>query len=288
MSQELEKLKSIGAQKIHELTHISREHVQAVLHETFDGLNKVQFLGFISILEREYKLNLSDLKAKGLAHFKDNKNKYVGINSKVFTTKKKKYSRLSYAFFALIILILLSYFELIPTMGGTTQVSEQVSNEVIENAQKNIETTTSEAMDSNDSNISVMTTTDANSSDENDTVVVAPSEAPKIEMTKVEIPAPKAAEVVSSFKIMPKAKVWMGYIDIKENKKYQKMFDGEVSLDPKKDWLLLLGHGNLDIDINGKVEQFRTSQNIRFKYINRQLTKITISEFKEMNKDSQW
>ena len=87
---------------------------------------------------------------------------------------------------------------------------------------------------------------------------------------------------------MPKTKVWMGYIDIKENKKYQKLFEGEFSVNPEKDWLLLFGHGYLDIDVNGKVEEFRTAQNLRFKYVDGQLTKITISEFKKINKDSQW
>lgn len=47
-----EKLGTIGAQKINEKTHISKYHVQALLHNNFDDMTKIQFLGFVSILER--------------------------------------------------------------------------------------------------------------------------------------------------------------------------------------------------------------------------------------------
>ena len=66
MSSGLEKLRSIGAQKIHEQTHIARQHAQALLHESFDDMSRIHFLGFISILEREYSVDLSDLKAKAV------------------------------------------------------------------------------------------------------------------------------------------------------------------------------------------------------------------------------
>jgi hypothetical protein len=89
MSDGLNKLKSIGAQKIHEKTHIARHHVQAVIHETFDDMTKIQLLGFISILEREYSVDLSDLKIKVQDFFS------VTIaedeqNAKVFVSPKKE------------------------------------------------------------------------------------------------------------------------------------------------------------------------------------------------------
>lgn len=85
MSKDLKKLKSLGAQKIHEDTHIALRYVQSVIYESFEGLTKVQFLGFISILEREYQLDLSLLKIKGLEYFEDD-----ASHGKVFVVPEKK------------------------------------------------------------------------------------------------------------------------------------------------------------------------------------------------------
>ena len=292
MSDGLEQLRNIGAQKIHEKTHISREHVQAVLHETFDGLNKIQFLGFISILEREYNVNLKDLKAKGLSHFDYIVEEPIHVNTKVFTQpRKKKYYTYLYLSLAILVFILFSYYDLFPSFGNDSQV-RHVDNKLIEDVKKNIEPTLNPLSDSNNSNEkkednndtqSSSVTLDITTSGVSDTSKISDS-SDKQEAT----PAPKSAEVVKSIKIMPRAKVWMGYIDIKADKKYQKTFSDEFDLDTSKNWLLLFGHGYLDIEVNGELEKFNTRQNLRFKYIDGELTKITIKEFKELNKDSQW
>ena len=66
MSEDFEKLKKIGVQRIHEATHISRIHAQAILNCSFEDMTKIQLNGFISILQREYSLDLSDLRDKSL------------------------------------------------------------------------------------------------------------------------------------------------------------------------------------------------------------------------------
>ena len=89
-----EKLKEIGSQKIHEDTHIPKEHTRGLVNASFINMNKIQFLGFISILEREYSINLDTLKAEGLEYFEDNTREYT-IAKKVFVppTKKKSYTK---------------------------------------------------------------------------------------------------------------------------------------------------------------------------------------------------
>ena len=72
MNKGLKKLKSIGSQKIHETTHISKAHVQAILDEKFDNLHSVQLAGFVSILEREYDIDLSELKNNAILYFNEN------------------------------------------------------------------------------------------------------------------------------------------------------------------------------------------------------------------------
>ena len=50
-------------------TRISVENLEAVVHRDWSRLKKVQAMGFISILEREYQVDLSDLKADCRAYF---------------------------------------------------------------------------------------------------------------------------------------------------------------------------------------------------------------------------
>ena len=54
----IETLREIGSQKISEQTHIAKKFVEDILNENFDSMNKIQFAGFISILEREYGVDL--------------------------------------------------------------------------------------------------------------------------------------------------------------------------------------------------------------------------------------
>lgn len=109
MSDGFDKLKEVGAQAIHEKTHITREHVQAILHDSFEGMNKVQFLGFISILERDYAVNLNDLKIRGLDYFLNITSKNQQ-NSSVFIETKSKAKNTPYIIMALLVLVITAFF----------------------------------------------------------------------------------------------------------------------------------------------------------------------------------
>ena len=139
MSEELDLLREIGAQKIYEDTHISLKHAQSVIHESFEGLTKVQFLGFISILEREYNQDLSMLKEKGLAYFKDEPVKDVSTTSVFIEPARAKSPTPIYIMIALFVFVLVAYF----TIGGDSAPPQtvKIDNSAIVSAQKNINPT---------------------------------------------------------------------------------------------------------------------------------------------------
>ena len=85
----LQRLKEIGAQKIYEDTHIPVEHIQAILHESFDGLSKIHFIGFISILQREYNIDLSELKNAGVAYYDEKNPLEETLKDGIFIAPKK-------------------------------------------------------------------------------------------------------------------------------------------------------------------------------------------------------
>ena len=138
MSEGFDKLKDIGAQKIHEATHISRAHVQAFLHECFDDMSKIQFLGFVSILEREYSVDLSELKSEALEHFDTKSDKEVNEDgTKVFVSKKKRNFTVVYIAVAVIIFIAFA-MSTIMSSNNTNSNIDPVDNSAIESARNNM------------------------------------------------------------------------------------------------------------------------------------------------------
>ena len=260
MSEHFDKLKSIGAQKIHENTHISRLHVEGILEEDFTKMTKIQLLGFISILEREYGLNLDILKNSAIKYFQNLEDEHADddVEVKVFLAPKRK-RNLTPIYLLVVAVIFISI--MFVSMSGSSSKEEvaPIDNRVIESAKSNIEPIIETPID------------------ENITV-------------KVEEVKPKVIEKeeITSFKIIPKVKVWLGYVDLNSHKKYQRTFKDEFDLDPSKDWILAFGHGHLKIEINGVIKKYKIKKNVRFSYIGGDLEEISLEEFKRLNKGSRW
>jgi hypothetical protein len=271
MNEGLERLKSIGAQKIYEETHIPINYVQAIIYESFDGFSRVQFIGFISILEREYGEDLSALKAHGLEYFDEYHSN--DSNKSVFVEKtKRKKINLFYILVAVIIFLSTAYYTINSYGKNINTEIKVIESNTTDSVEKNTET-----FDSNES------VNDTNSTINNQNNVKEKTVSESEELEKKNIDLSK-----STLKIVAKTKVWLGYIDINTNKKYQKTFSGEFELDPSKEWLLYFGHGYIDIVLNGKVQKFSSRNSVRFLYKNGEIKEISVDEFKKLNRGFKW
>jgi hypothetical protein len=257
MNEGLEKLKSIGTQKIYERTHIPTGHVQAILHESFDGLNKVQFIGFISILEREYGLNLNSVKLKGISHF-DDIEREEEEESIFIQTKPKANKNALYIIVGVIVflVVLFSFYN----NSKTLEKPVPTENEIIQKVKEKV----------------VEEVNETNTTEVNATVVVE-QETP-----------PKEEKIEKSFVIKTKRKLWIGYIELETNKKNQITFTKEFTLDPNKDWLITLGHGYVDFEVNGQEYNYKTEEGLKFLYKDGELKPISFSEFKRLNRGYAW
>ncbi len=265
MNEDFQKLKDIGAQKIHEATHISKQHVQSILNESFENMSKVQFLGFISILEREFDVRLDGLKERGKEYFGEVMPEQEEEEAKVFVTpaQKKNYTKL-YIVIAAVIFLFVAIFTL-------SNISSSSNDAIIESLDNNSMEMGKQALsiDTNESNLSL-----ANSSDEN--------------LSEVSEEEAEKKAVVKSFNVIPKVKLWMGYIDLSDYKRYQKLTSKEFSLDPDKEWLLSLGHGYVSFEIDGKLYEYNEKKNVKFLYKDGEIEKISTQEFKRLNRGNTW
>ncbi len=285
MSAGIEKLKNIGIQKIHEDTHISRAHIEAVFQENFEDMHGVQFNGFLSILEREYGVDLSDLRAKAKEHF-GYVAKYMKPeqSTQMFKTDNKK--RNLTLFYTVLGVVLFLLFAFISTKNGNEEIA------ATESLQQTLQNTPPQ---SQESKIVPLQEQNQTIADENLTVSENNSSVTEQNATQVE----KKKELIetvpqipktqnSLLKIMPKSKVWVGYIDLQTNEKFQTTSSDELLLDASKEWLLAFGHGNINIELNSVSHEFKTPKNMRFIYKNGVLKQIDVEEYKTYNGGKAW
>ena len=67
-----EDLQALGIEKIHEQTHISRDKLELVMGKAYEKIGRVQFMGYISILEREFGVELNNIKEEYKAFYNEN------------------------------------------------------------------------------------------------------------------------------------------------------------------------------------------------------------------------
>jgi len=301
MSEGLDRLKKLGAQKIYEDTHIPVNQVQAILYENYDGLTKVQFVGFISILEREYREDLTEIKARGIAYFDEQKlQDEAEYTERIYAEPEKNRAKmLLIVIFLLLIVLGATYFIL------TKSELEHSSEEFIESdateklgttQTTSIEAQEENSLPSNKENRTVVVDTNKTKTDvisqennlsksskeTNETSSVKNTTQESIQKSKEE------QKIVSSLVVLPKTKVWLGYIDVKSHKKYQKTVRKSFHLDPKKEWLLLFGHGYVTIAVDGVKHVFSQKEQLRLHYKDGVISKVTKAEFKRLNRGRAW
>lgn len=273
MSEGFEKLKLIGVQRIHQDTHITREYITAVLNSDFEALNKVQFLGFVSIFEREYNLDLADLKAEGLEHFQELPSEDKSQSGVFVVAKSNKKSTLPLVFIALIIMLTAAFFGLDFSSQKDSVEVQNVENEIILDVKKEIDAIANET----------------NTSDLNETITQDENLTTKPDEELETIVEPEAETVsLGEFSIIPKSKVWLGYIDAKSNLKYQETIRNKFTLKRDKEWLLILGHSYADFNVNGEKVSFSTKGNLYLHYKDGKIEKISANEFKKLNRGRKW
>jgi cytoskeletal protein RodZ len=153
-------LEENSVQAISTKTNIAEDNIEALLAGDFDKLQKVKAMGFISIIEREYKADLSALKEQAFAHYAQYDDEQSITLGLPIMEEKKGRSKL----FILFVLLLLGYAswylftqfdkkqltDLLPFMEEKTDeiiIPQEVNN----NAELSIENVTVPIQDENNS-----------------------------------------------------------------------------------------------------------------------------------------
>ena len=258
---DIQKLHDIGAQKIFEQTHIAKKFVEDILNENFTTMNKIQFTGFISILEREYSVDLHALRDK----YNETLNIAAGVDNEPFVvsaqeTQESSKNKPLYIIGAIVVAgIILSLM----SSSDTPEKKEEVAQSIVVS-----ESTTIEEAKANLNHLGNATVS---------------------KLQKEEIPEVVVEPMhLGKFEVIPRSKLWIGIVDTETYVRTQKLGSIPFELASDKNWLLVMGHGYVNFEVNGEELKYKDENKVWFSYENGSLTKLTRSEFKEKNRGKAW
>lgn len=268
-----EDLQALGTEKIHERTHISRDKVELVMTKSYGEIGRVQFMGYVSILEREYGVDLSTLKEEYTEFHNTNINLLKPKSSVILQSAANSKPKWIVAGIALIVLLMVGGYLLQGKMSAEPYdgVMELPSVAVVD-LPDDLNVT-----ENNETNMTIET---------NVTNVTAPLVSNDINQTK-----PIVAQSFVSGKeliIRPIYKVWYGMIDMATGKRIQNITADPILIDTTKNWLILLGHGRVEIESSTGKTLLQENDTVHFIVEKGTLKQLSRDEFIERNGGKNW
>lgn len=277
MEENLEKLRKIGVKEIAKQTRISTSRIQDILDKQFEHTQRVHLVGFLQILEREYKLDLSGvLKAYDDQHntttIEEPTEKSVQVQDLSLDTQKQRYDAiderkkqanskqkfyLTLVSVAIVIFAYLIYqniaskYKSQPSPQEITQESDAQSNE--QDLTQATDDTTLESTQESASSDEPQSSQDEGTSDS--TQIPQGTQEPDsshLESTQ----APSNAMVLNA-----DMDLWFDIVDLDTNRrKYQGVTSDTYSIKTDNHrWLLAFGHSNFTLTMNGEPFAFPKS-----------------------------
>lgn len=300
------KLQELGSKAISSTTHIPLGHIDSILKKEFDKFKKPQFFGFLSILEREYKIDLAELKQEYLfaraeeeiaqeSNFDiaETSTKLIG-NPKALLEDKRVVYGASGVVAALLLVFLISMVD----FSSTTEAKIEINNTAIDQAKKNLNlepvrvNNVEEMMNNNE----VESAEFGQDVQEANGSAVNPAETPGAEKIAEVKETVNVLEPVSStepmmplyLRIVPRGTLWLGMINTETYKRSVETITEPLILDANKNWLIVTGYGHLDIDCGDTTKQYREDNKLLILYENGICQIIDEEEFKARNRGKLW
>ncbi|GAA8523445.1 hypothetical protein KKKH9_08360 [Helicobacter pylori] len=267
LDKNLQILKEVGVTEICKATKIASKNIHSILEKRYESLSRVHARGFIQILEREYKMDLSAWMKEfdKVCVFKEGVSEEKNQETSPEETAKKPLKvELDYSInqantslskksskwkpFVLVLGVVVIVLVVVIIQNSSSLKEERERESAIKSGTKK-----------NSFN-------DANLAEEN-----KPEPTPKLEekpkeQDKQEKEAIK--EDPNTIYIIPKRDIWVEVIDLDEKKNsFQKVFKKSYSLETKNHRLLLrFGHGHLSLKNNHQEQNYNDSKTRRFLY----------------------
>ncbi len=284
LDKNLQILKEVGVAEICKATKIASKNIHSILEKRYESLSRVHARGFIQILEREYKIDLSawmkefDKACTFKEGVGEEQNQETDPEEKTKnplkveidysinqanTSLSKKSSK--WKPFVLVLGVIVIILAVVIIQNSSSLKEERGQESAIKSGTKK-------------NSFNKVNPTEENKPEP----TPKPEEKPK-EQDKQEKEAIK--EDPNTIYIIPKKDIWVEVVDLDEKKNsFQKVFKKNYSLETKNHRLLLrFGHGHLSLKNNHQEQEYNDGKTKRFLYEpNKGLTLINEAQYKEL------
>ncbi len=316
-----------GIEKVAIKTTISQDNLNYLIDENFEKLSRVKALGFLLILEREYKeLEVSELRENIKLFFENNHPDYDNLIVVSRSSSTHKSGGFSFFKWFVILGILVGGWYLY-TQGKLDGLLQNITNKKdIYTDDKALENNTTEEeaekisitkdtqepvsivapvepkIDLEAATVNVVAEENRTEKTVNKTETMQSSVAK--ELTKIKASQPllsngeavenkpevKSVPAISTITINPtRGMLWFGFINVDTKKKKEFMKQVSTPFDIKDGrWILVTGHGFLDIASEAKTLEV-SDRNKHYFYIDsKEIKEISQKEFRELNGGHGW
>lgn len=308
MDNDIRVLEKIGLQEVCKKTHIEVKQLEYMINNQYDKLNKINTLGFVKILSREYKLDLTDWLEGFHDYWAEHKAEEDSSKEKIFIRAKsdRPYKRAAWLF--LLILLIAGIFGLVSIFKvevnfdimalldkakvETNQTSAFQSAPVVQEAATSLgvkveERVITETNSSNSTVQAVVVSIDENltrkmeANDTNATTIPLPM-LPESNTNLVNtVPTNNAI-------IMPTKRIWIGFINLETLTRKESTSDQNITIDLNKRQIIKTGNGFFKLSYDGSIEDFTEQGSTRFLVENGTMKKISEEKFIELNRGKNW
>ncbi|WRB85030.1 sialidase [Helicobacter pylori] len=288
LDKNLQILKEVGVAEICKATKIASKNIHSILEKRYESLSRVHARGFIQILEREYKIDLSawmkefDKACTFKEGVSEEQNQETDPEEKTKnplkveidysinqanTSLSKKTSK--WKPFVIVLGVVVIILVVVIIQNSSSLKEERGQESAIKSGTKN-------------------TFNEANPTEENKPELTPKPKEKQEKQTEHDKQEKEAIkEDPNTIYIIPKKDIWVEVVDLDEKKNsFQKVFKKNYSLETKNHRLLLrFGHGHLSLKSNHQEQDYNDSKTRRFLYEpNKGLTLINEAQYKELQR----
>ncbi|NCB53438.1 MAG: hypothetical protein EOM49_00620 [Epsilonproteobacteria bacterium] len=311
MDKDIRVLEKIGLQEVCKRTHIEVAQLEYMINNQYEKLNKINTLGFVKILSREYKLDLSDWLEGFYDYWAEHKSEEDEQKEKIFVRAKSDRSSKKAAILFLCIAFIAGVFGIFSIFkidfdlgnmfdkvkGETNQTSAFQNAPVVQEAasslgvkveERSVETNSSNAtvravvvrIDENLTRASESNTSDDRNESNTSLSLPLPSVDTNVSLVS-DIPQNRAI-------IVPTKRIWIGKISLDDMSRKETTGDQNITIDLTKHQLIKTGNGFFKLSYDGSTEDFGEQGSTRFLVENGKIQKISEEKFIELNRGKNW
>lgn len=325
--QDFLKLKEIDIKEIQKVTKITPTKLKIILEKDFQNIDRSRAVGFIRIIEREFKLNLSDWLEEYNRFYnfeikKTNKNEIqtpeikgqeIKLEEIKLDAEKKKLNSLdednkkSQSYKKNKEQIEIQQIKVTQTHNKYNYEPKNKNKILVSNTSKGnnkikivgiiailILLSIIIGITYFVSNLEVQQNEKLTIETQNNTQVqmeesTLHEEKPIEEIIIDKNVEPKVPEIEHhNILIKPNSELWFGYVDLSNFKKNQVQISSPYSLDTTSNIAFFFGHGDFSIEIDGVISNFNIATPVRFIFDGKEFKKITLKDFKTITNGASW